>query len=132
MRESPDLRERLHVQALRELDEARGWMLTLRRKTTSERLASFLLLVARHADPEESGETAFDIPLGRADIADFLGLTEETVSRQVTSLRRADIISLETSRSILVTDYEALRVAAAGGSQEAPSFRRSGQTQSRS
>lgn len=88
MRESPALHQRLHAQALRELDEARGWMLTLGRKTASERVASFLLMVARHADPEEQKETAFDIPLGRADIADFLGLTEETVSRQVTSLRK--------------------------------------------
>ena len=132
MRESPDLQERLHAQALRELDEARGWMLTLGRKTASERVASFLLWVARHADPEERGETTFDIPLGRADIADFLGLTEETVSRQVTSLRKAGIISLETSRSILVTNHEALRNAAGEGSQEAPSSHRSGRIQSRS
>ena len=132
MRESPDLHQRLHAQALRELDEARGWMLTLGRKSASERVASFLLLVARHADPEEQGETTFDIPLGRADIADFLGLTEETVSRQVTTLRKAGVISLETSRSILVTNYEALRIAAGEGSQDAPSSRRSGRTQSRS
>ncbi|TNC49597.1 Crp/Fnr family transcriptional regulator [Rubellimicrobium rubrum] len=132
MREAPALHQRLHEQALRELDDARGWMLTLGRKSASERVASFLLLVARRADPEEQGESAFDIPLGRADIADFLGLTEETVSRQVTSLRKAGIISLETSRSLVVADHEALRNAAGEGSQGAPSSRRSGRTQSRS
>jgi CRP/FNR family transcriptional regulator len=131
--ESPELHQRLHEQALRELDEARSWMLTLGRKTASERVASFLLLVARHADPEERGTKAFEVPLSRVDMADFLGLTEETVSRQMTRLRKADIIALETSRTVVVTDYEALkRSAGAEELQDAPNSRSNGRTQSRS
>lgn len=133
IRESPELHQRLHAQALRELDEARGWMLALGRKTASERVASFLLRVARHADPEERGKRTFEVPLSRVDMADFLGLTEETVSRQMTRLRKAGIIVLETSRTVLVTDYETLkRVAGAEGLQDAPNSRSNGRTQSRS
>ena len=97
MRDSPDLEHRLHEQTLKELDEARDWMLTLGRKTASEKVASFLYLIATHIDPElESveGAISFDIPLKRSDIADFLGLTIETVSRQLTKLRHAGVINI--------------------------------------
>jgi CRP/FNR family transcriptional regulator, anaerobic regulatory protein len=107
--ESPDLMRQLHQQALRELDEARDWILTLGRKTATERVASFLLLVARHIDPERAAPVPrFDIPLDRASIADFLGLTVETVSRQLTGLRKAGIIAIGKSRHITVPDYPAL------------------------
>jgi CRP/FNR family transcriptional regulator len=107
--ESPDLMRQLHQQALRELDEARDWILTLGRKTATERVASFLLLVARHIDPERATPAPrFDIPLDRASIADFLGLTVETVSRQLTGLRKAGVIVIEKSRHVTVPDYPAL------------------------
>ena len=109
---SPELGRRLHEQALRELDEARDWMLTLGRKTAAEKVASFLLLVARHVDPEIGGGAAtFDIPLGRSDIADFLGLTVETVSRQLTRLRKAGVIAIDKGRRVTVIDQPALELA---------------------
>ena len=58
-------------------------MVTLGQKTASEKLASFLLLIARHIDPTvpaDAGTVAFDLPLTRGDIADFLGLTIQTVT----------------------------------------------------
>ena len=51
MKESPELEHRLLRQTLRELDEARDWMVTLGRKTAGEKVASFLLLIARNIDP---------------------------------------------------------------------------------
>src|SRR5690606_14545465 len=86
MQESPELERRLYKQALDELDEARDWMVTLGRKTASEKIASLLLMFARHAEPpEKTGRhfARFELPLSRADMADFLGLTIETVSRQL-------------------------------------------------
>ncbi|MEK1867444.1 MAG: Crp/Fnr family transcriptional regulator, partial [Ensifer adhaerens] len=85
--EAPGLEHRLHEQALKELDEARDWMLTLGRKTAQEKVASFLYIIATHIDPENGTSNVFDLPLSRADIADYLGLTIETVSRQITKLR---------------------------------------------
>ncbi len=107
---SPELGQRLHIQALDELDDARDWMLTLGRKTAAERVASFLHLIARHGDPEAEidGKVSFDLPLTRADIADFLGLTIETVSRQLTKLRKDGLISVESNRHITVFDMERL------------------------
>ncbi|GEC30397.1 transcriptional regulator [Sinorhizobium fredii USDA 205] len=102
--EAPGLEHRLHEQALKELDEARDWMLTLGRKTAQEKVASFLYLIATHVDPENGVAKEFDLPLSRADIADYLGLTIETVSRQITKLRKEGVIRVENSRRVIVPD----------------------------
>lgn len=116
--QSPELKQKLLDQALRELDEARDWMLTLGRKDATEKVATFLCLLAINLDPERDvrskGSIVFDIPLTRSEIADFLGLTIETVSRQITHLRKAGLISIENNRSITVADIGKLRAVADG------------------
>ena len=107
---NPALAERLMSQTLRELDEARDWMVTLGRKTAAEKVASFLLLIATHLDPEAVGEKRkFDLPLSRADIADFLGLTIETVSRQMSKLKADGVISIVANRHIEVPKVSRLK-----------------------
>jgi CRP/FNR family transcriptional regulator len=116
---APDLEHRLYEQTLRELDEAREWMLTLGRKTAAEKVASFLYLLATHADPEadlDSGKVNFEIPLKRSDIADFLGLTIETVSRQITKLRQAKVINVTDNRLVEVANLDRLKAMAEVGS----------------
>jgi CRP/FNR family transcriptional regulator len=111
VRANPDLEHRLHEQTLKELDEARDWMLTLGRKSAAEKVASFLYLIATHSNPAEdaSGARRFEIPLKRNDIADFLGLTIETVSRQITKLRQMGVITLLSNRDVEVPNMERLR-----------------------
>ena len=114
VRESPDLEHKLHEQALQELDEAREWMLTLGRKTAGEKVASFLYLIASNIDPEieeHEGPIEFELPLKRSDIADFLGLTIETVSRQITKLRKAGVIEVKNNRTVIVPNLEKLETA---------------------
>jgi len=106
--ETPELQRSLHDQALKELDAAREWMLTLGRRTAEEKVASLLDLIATHAEPQTATSTAFDLPLSRAEIADFLGLTIETVSRQMTRLRKSRIIRIENFRHIVVPDMDEL------------------------
>jgi len=109
IRETPELEHKLLEQTLKELDEARDWMLTLGRKTASEKVASFLYLIATHINPElETGSVSFDLPLTRSDIADFLGLTIETVSRQMTKLRKDEIILIQNNRQVEVPDLAKL------------------------
>ncbi|MEM1197678.1 MAG: Crp/Fnr family transcriptional regulator [Pseudomonadota bacterium] len=113
MAEAPELEHKLLEQSLKELDEAREWMVALGRKTAAERVAHFLYLIAMHVDPEaeldEDSSIAFDLPLTRADIADFLGLTIETVSRQITKLRKAEIIKVENNRHVTIPNLGYLR-----------------------
>lgn len=116
MKEQPDLEHRLLEQKLRELDQARDWMVALGRKTAAEKIASFLLMIARNIDPAAGRERRaadFDLPLTRAEIADFLGLTVETVSRQLTRLRGENVIRIENNRHIMIDDIA--RLAARAG-----------------
>ncbi|MDE2385345.1 MAG: Crp/Fnr family transcriptional regulator [Alphaproteobacteria bacterium] len=114
VQESPELEHRLHEQTLKELDEARDWMLTLGRKSAGERVASFLHFIAQHVDPDlhKRGPVTFELPLKRTDMADFLGLTIETVSRQLTKLRQARIIELPNNRTVVIADVSRLKAAA--------------------
>jgi CRP/FNR family transcriptional regulator len=117
MRDSPGLEHRLLRQTLDELDEARDWMVTLGRKTAAEKVASFLLLIARNIDPVAGGNrgsASFDLPLTRADIADFLGLTIETVSRQLTRLRADSVIRIENSRRVTIDNLSRLEARSGG------------------
>lgn len=113
LRKSPELEHRLFGQTLVQLDEAREWMVTLGRKTAAEKVASFMYLIASHIDPTQpdSESIHFDLPLTRADIADFLGLTIETVSRQITKLRKSGLLEVVNNRIITVPSLKALKRA---------------------
>ena len=110
--ESPAVSSRLMEMTLDELDAARRWMTVLGRKTAKEKVASFLAIVAdRRAFlslDRRRGGVAFDLPLTRDAIADYLGLTIETISRQFSGLRKAGVIELDGARHIRVPDIERL------------------------
>lgn len=112
LRNHPDLEHRLFKNTLSELDSAREWMFLLGRKNAAEKVASFLYLIAKrqpHVGCTHTEEaTHIDLPLTRSDIADFLGLTIETVSRQVTRLKADGVIRLLSGREIVVPDLDAL------------------------
>jgi len=116
----PELEHQLFQQTLLELDEARDWLLAIGRKTARERVASLLYMVATHVptvSPLQSHQqrsVTFDLPLTRADMGDFLGLTIETVSRQFSRLRQDGIINVENSRHITVPDMQCLFEVAEG------------------
>lgn len=110
----PELKHRLFERTLDELDAAREWMLLLGRKTAEEKVASFLLLLARRSDMADCAAESepvvrrFDLPLRRADIADYLGLTIETISRQLTRLKAAGIVNMIDTRTLEVPDIAGL------------------------
>jgi CRP/FNR family transcriptional regulator len=113
LEENPALEARLLHQALREVDQSREWMLALGRKTAREKVASFLMMMVRQLDPFAGGVAmAFDLPLTRAEIGDFLGLTIGTVSRELTWLRRVGVIQISSHRHIDILNLEALRQCA--------------------
>jgi CRP-like cAMP-binding protein len=73
-------------------------------KTAQERVAGFLLEMAAHAH----GGNEIDLPMSRQDIADYLGLTIETVSRTLTQLENSAAIAVPTSRHIVLRNRNAL------------------------
>lgn len=112
-RQHPDLEHKLLQRTLDELDRARRWMLLLGRKSASEKMASFLLEMSeRLVEPGCHGEGGpariFTLPFGRQQVADILGLTIETVSRQLTQLRATGVIDLPSRREIGIRNRAAL------------------------
>ncbi|WP_071673819.1 transcriptional regulator FnrL [Nioella nitratireducens] len=110
--ETPHISQRLLEMTLDELDAAREWMLLLGRKTAREKIASFLSIIARRdaslKNRPNANELVFDLPLTREAMADYLGLTLETVSRQMSALKRDGVIELKGKRHITVPDVSAL------------------------
>lgn len=102
------------------LDEARGRMLMLGRRSAGEKIAAFLLEMATRS---QDGCTkaplreplTFDLPLSRGQIADVLGLTIETVSRQITKLKTGGVIALPSIRSVTILNAQALKDMAESG-----------------
>ncbi len=102
----------------RELLASRELLFTIGRCTASERLASFLITLSRRNERCGQDPMEFVLPMTRYDIADFLGLTIETVSRTFTKLRRDGIIDLAQSVIVTILDHEKLSDLAEGRSEE--------------
>jgi len=112
LRDMPSVSGRLLQMTLDELDAARQWMLILGRKTAREKIASLLAILAqREGSLKPKGgqdRTEFALPLTREAMADYLGLTLETVSRQISALKRDGVIELTGQRLVAVPDLDAL------------------------
>lgn len=110
--DTPHIAQRLLEMTLDELDAAREWMLVLGRKTAREKIASLLSIIGQRdavlnkRDP--GAPFTFDLPLTREAMADYLGLTLETVSRQMSALKRDGIIELEGKRHVHVPNIARL------------------------
>jgi CRP/FNR family transcriptional regulator, anaerobic regulatory protein len=109
MRQTPHVAHRLLEMTLDELDAAREWMLLLGRKTAREKIASFIAIIARREATllkrNPGGRMRIELPLTREAMADYLGLTLETVSRQISALKREGVIELEGKRTIVLPDF---------------------------
>lgn len=116
----PDLEHAFLREVLTELEAARDWMVVLGSKSGIERVASFLALVINRADrhgcphSRKGTRPVYELPLTRVDIGSFLGLSLETVSRQVSKLVAEGVIELIDPRHFRVLDGERLCELSAG------------------
>lgn len=98
---------------LDELDASREWAVVLGRLTAREKVAAFLSSMARRsAGSKGSRAISFDLPMTREAMADHLGLTIETTSRQIGALKRDGIIVLDGNRRVKVPDLHVLMAEA--------------------
>ena len=95
----------LWASTARDLDRANEHMLLLGRKSAIEKLAAFLLDMSKRGPDGD----VVELPMSRYDIADYLGLTIETVSRTLTQLEKNAAIELPSSRRIVLRNAGALR-----------------------
>lgn len=108
MQKTPNIERRLLQRTLNELDAARELLLLLGRKNAQQRVASFLCLLAERIGDTGPEGRRFRIPIGRDDMADYLGLTIETVSRQMSALRKSGVIDIEAVRHVVIKNAAAL------------------------
>lgn len=110
--ETPHVAQRLMELALDELDAARDWMLLLGRKSAREKIATFIeMLVRRSQGTEPVQRGPIELPMTRDQIANYLGLTLETVSRQFSALKKEGVIDFADRRRFEVRDIIALQEA---------------------
>ena len=111
----PDMERELYRIAAHELGAAQAQMVLLGRKTAEERVASFFLLLVERAERASGrNQSVVALPMSRLDIADYLGLTKETVSRVLAVLRNKRAIRLVTLDRIELLDRAGLTAIAEG------------------
>jgi CRP/FNR family transcriptional regulator len=116
--EVPGFARRVLAANCGDLRAAQEQMLLLGRKSAVEKVASFLMgMIQLHGHGDDS--SAVHVSMRRADIADYLGLTIETVSRTLTKLKREGIIVIPTPTEIRLRDRDQLEELAAGELAEA-------------
>jgi CRP/FNR family transcriptional regulator len=102
------MEQRLLTIASHELSEAQEQLLLLGRKTATEKIASFLLAFAERAAQRGEGRDVLFIPMTHYAIADYLGISAETVSRTISRFRQNGLISSPRSNQIEILDRDAL------------------------
>jgi CRP/FNR family transcriptional regulator len=111
MADHPAMERQLLSRTLAELGQVRSALSRLARATALARVAGFIAeTAARTADA--TPVRTVELPLSRGEMADLLGLTIETVSRQMTRLKSAGVIGLPGGRQVMIQDPDALAEAA--------------------
>jgi CRP-like cAMP-binding protein len=101
--------------ALQEIRALQDHFLLLGRRLALEKTAAFLLLLLDRLSEPLGKCQAIRLPMNRTDIADYLGLTPETVSRSFTELRGRRALALDDANTVIVLDPAQLRAIAEGG-----------------
>ncbi|WP_420403142.1 helix-turn-helix domain-containing protein [Nisaea sp.] len=108
MEEIPTLERRLFARATEELSLMQEQIVLLGRKSAAERVASFLRGLSERQVKRHLPANPVSVPMTRTDIADYLGLTTETVSRTITQFKSKDLISVENASRIRIVDRDQL------------------------
>ncbi len=110
----PGARQAARQLLMDRIAEAQERIMLLARLNATGRLAAFLLVMAQRRSKANPLGFVADLPMSRIDIADYLGLTVETVSRLFTALRGRGAIRLPTANRVEILDPALLEAASAG------------------
>ena len=110
-RDNPNLRSRLFQMLSQRVCDIQNHLTVVGRQTAKERVAAFLLLLADRLD---AGRTSITIPMNRQDIGDYLSLTMETVSRTLSRLKAARMITIPDQHRLELQNIDGLRALADG------------------
>ncbi|MGQ0741087.1 MAG: cyclic nucleotide-binding domain-containing protein [Alphaproteobacteria bacterium] len=105
--QSPIVRKEMFSRLYRDLSYAQQHVVMLGRQSAKERVSSFLMILVRRANARDGD--VVELPMGRQDIADYLGLTIETVCRALSDLKRSRLITTPTTHQVIVHSIAALQ-----------------------
>lgn len=111
-KKDPETHKRLINAAMREIGNMQDHFMMLGRKSASEKVASFLAVLNERSGLAVGKFSQLELPMSRSDIADFLGLTTETVCRTLTQLRKSGVIALDQVHIVVVLKPDALMALA--------------------
>ncbi len=112
--EDPELGRQASNQIANALTAAYQHVVVISKLSANERLASFLMSLSQRNEANGLGPASVLLPMKRVDIADFLGLTIETVSRMFTKFKDQGLIELDQHNVVVFRDMAKLRALAAG------------------
>lgn len=118
--EFPQMDRKLRFTLTRAMDASFELLFTLGRKDALQKVASFLWYISYRQRKLGQPDNPVHLPMRRADIADFMGLTVETVSRAMTLLRQRDAIRLPSAYAVEIVDMHRLRSLAVVVAEPAP------------
>ncbi|WP_298917393.1 helix-turn-helix domain-containing protein [uncultured Algimonas sp.] len=105
-----DLRTRILNHSWRKIEDAQNLMMTLTKTSSEARVAAFLVMLAeRKARRSEDDGIEVRLPMSRLDIADYLGLSRETVSRRLNDLKSLGLIGLPDTHTAKINQFAGLR-----------------------
>ncbi len=107
-RRDPKLALQLYKAVSLELSAARALLVAIGQRNAIERVATFLLMLHERTVSGKGEDKTLHLPMRRADIGDFLGLTIETVSRTFTKLRTMRVIEVKHGTDIRITNFDRL------------------------
>lgn len=117
LRDDSQLAMQLYEALSQELEAARAQLLMVSKRVSTERVASFLLTLSARNSKRGVDPTLVPLPMRRVDIADFLGLTIETVSRTFTKLKTSRVISLLPGNVVRIVDAARLAELSSGDAE---------------
>ena len=112
VRDQVDVLEAVFSQVIDGLERCRENAVNLGRKSASRRVASFLLTMANRGMREPGGAMVVELPMSRRDMSDYLGLTIETISRQISEMRKKGWISTPSRTRVELLDCGELQARA--------------------
>ena len=107
VRQSQELQSLLFKSTCNHLNAAHDLITTLTKKSAEQKVAAFLLKLA--ANEGEANEAEVSLPMSRQDIADYLGMSIETVSRRLTAFKEAGLLSLPNRRQANIKSVSRLK-----------------------
>lgn len=108
-----DLRAQIMNHSFRKIEDTQNLMMTLTKTSSEARVAAFLVMLAdrrtQRCGTTESESIEVRLPMSRLDIADYLGLSRETVSRRLNELKSLGLIGLPDTHTARIDRFDGLR-----------------------